>query len=119
MRLEVLFGQGPWPTFLRPLYEKPTYCVKWPLPEGWDDSRLEATLFHQSLEATRPRKEPPDYAAIHQQLQKPHVTLQLLWQEYQETNPAAIATAVSVSCTSAGANMWYRAGKLRRGIQPA
>jgi hypothetical protein len=34
-----------------------------------------------------PRKTPPDYAAVHQQLQKPHVTLQLLWEEYREANP--------------------------------
>lgn len=61
--------------------------IKWPLPEGLDDSHLESALFRQPTAAVSPRKAPPDYAAIHQQLQKPHVTLQLLWEEYQETNP--------------------------------
>jgi transposase len=61
--------------------------IKWPLPEGFDDNRLEASLFRQPIASVPLRKEPPDYAAIHQQLQKPHVTLQLLWEEYQETNP--------------------------------
>jgi transposase len=37
--------------------------------------------------AAPPRKTQPDYAAIHQQLQKPHVALQLLWEEYREANP--------------------------------
>lgn len=33
------------------------------------------------------QKAPPDYLAIHQQLQNPHVTLQLLWEEHLEANP--------------------------------
>ena len=61
--------------------------IKWPLPEGFDDNRLEAALFRQPTAPVPPRKAQPDYAAIHQQLQKPHVTLQLLWEEYQEANP--------------------------------
>ena len=61
--------------------------VKWPLPEGWDDDRLEAVLFRQAATDAPPRKTLPDFAVIHQQLQKPHVTLQLLWEEYQEANP--------------------------------
>jgi transposase len=63
--------------------------IKWPLPEGLDDNHLEAALFRQPT-APVPlhlHKAPPDYVAIHQQLQKPHVTLQLLWEEYQEANP--------------------------------
>ena len=55
--------------------------IKWPLPEGLDDSRLEAALFRQPTAPALPRKALPDYSAIHQQLQKPHVTLQLLWEE--------------------------------------
>ena len=61
--------------------------VKWPLPEGWDDDRLEATLFRQTAHAVPPRKALPDFAMVHQQLQKPHVTLQSLWEEYEEVNP--------------------------------
>ena len=53
--------------------------IKWPLPESLDDNRLEAALFRQPIASVLPRKAPPDFAAIHQQLQKPHVTLQLLW----------------------------------------
>jgi DNA-binding CsgD family transcriptional regulator len=46
--------------------------IKWPLPEGWGDSQVEAALFRQPTAAVPPRKVPPDYAAIHQQVQKPH-----------------------------------------------
>jgi transposase len=65
--------------------------VTWPLPEDWDEARLEAVLF--------PRPEPavdekptartvPDLARIHEELQKnKHVTLQLLWEEYRQANP--------------------------------
>ena len=38
--------------------------IKWPLPEGFDDNRLEAALFRQPTATLLPRKEPPDYAAI-------------------------------------------------------
>lgn len=61
--------------------------IKWPLPDGFDDSRLEAALFRQATATVPPRKAPPDYAALHEHLQKPHVTLQLLWEEYREANP--------------------------------
>jgi hypothetical protein len=61
--------------------------IKWPLPAAFDDSRLEAALFRQST-AVAPREAPPDFAAVRQQLQRPHVTLQLLWEEYQEAKDA-------------------------------
>jgi transposase len=61
--------------------------IKWPLPESFDDRLLEAALFRQPTVPVPARKTPPDYGVIHQQLQKPHVTLQLLWEEYQEVNP--------------------------------
>jgi transposase len=64
--------------------------LTWPLPADCDHRRLEELLF-----PTTPGWEPhtrrpmPDLAAIHQQLQaNKHVTLQLLWEEYREHNPA-------------------------------
>ena len=62
----------------------------WPLPEGWDDSRLEAALFPPSAGAPPPptKQPPPDFAAIHEQLQRHrHLTLQLIWDEYRDLNP--------------------------------
>ena len=63
--------------------------VGWPLPEGWDDARLEAALFPPVGSPPQPstQKSPPDFAAIHEQLQRHrHVTLQLLWDEYRDTS---------------------------------
>jgi transposase len=63
--------------------------IGWPLPDGWDDARLAAALFPPPDAPPRPtaRKSPPDFAAIHEQLQRHrHVTLQLVWEEYRDAN---------------------------------
>src|SRR5579864_5650342 len=67
--------------------------LTWPLPEGWDDARVEAALFPRSgppaIEQT-PARSKPDFVSIHEQLrQHRHLTLQLLWEEYRQANPDA------------------------------
>ena len=66
-----------------------TAGLQWPLPEGWDDKRVEAALFgSEPVRERRPERSVPDFAALHEQRQKhKHVTLQLLWEEYREANP--------------------------------
>ena len=63
--------------------------LTWPLPEDCDDTQLNAILFpvrpdwptHQ----TRPEM---DFEAIRRPLQThPHMTLQLAWEEYRQTQP--------------------------------
>jgi len=62
--------------------------LSWPLPEGWDDTRLEAALYPSSEARSQPKKSPPDFAQVHEQLRTHrHVTMQLLWEEYREANP--------------------------------
>lgn len=64
--------------------------IGWPLLDGWDDGRLEAALFPRPDTPPQPttRKSPPDFAAIHEQLQRHRdVTLQLVWEEYRDANP--------------------------------
>ncbi len=63
--------------------------VSWPLPEGWDESRLEAALFGEDRPAERkPQRILPDFRALQEQLQRhPHLTLQLAWEEYRQVNP--------------------------------
>jgi len=62
--------------------------ITWPLEPEWDDDRLEAALF-----GGPPRSRPavltmPDFAELHRQRQQhPHVTQQLLWEEYRQENP--------------------------------
>jgi transposase len=63
--------------------------LSWPLPEDIDDRRLEDLLF--PAVAGRPRRaiRPlPDFAEVRRQLQAhKHLTLQLVWEEYRETQP--------------------------------
>ena len=44
----------------------------------------------------------PDWAAIHRELKRKHVTLSILWDEYIEQIPKATATPASASSTEAG-----------------
>ena len=61
----------------------------WPLPEGWDDVRLEAEVYPPPLPvgASRPL---PDWEWVQRELskrKKTKVTLQLLWLEYRAAHP--------------------------------
>jgi len=64
-------------------------ALPWPLPEDWDDRRLNELLFPAAPTGASPRaREPVDFAEIQQQLQNnKHVTLQLLWEEYRQSQP--------------------------------
>ena len=56
--------------------------VGWPLPEGWDEEKLEAAVSGSALRARPEKSPPPDFAALHEQRQRhAHVTLQLLWEK--------------------------------------
>jgi len=57
--------------------------LHWPLPRDLDDTTLEAILFPPAAPSstTHPK---PDFVEIHQELKRPGVTLQLLWEEYRE-----------------------------------
>jgi transposase len=61
--------------------------LTWPLPpELDDDSTLERLLFPDEGHPVSNRPE-PDWAWIHTELQRRHVTKMLLWQEYKEGQP--------------------------------
>ena len=63
--------------------------VTWPLPEDFDDRRLDELLFPQRPLRTPSQPRPGlDFAQLHTQLQtNNHLALQLLWEEYRETQP--------------------------------
>jgi transposase len=66
--------------------------VSWPLPEGWDEARLEEALFGQPLRRYETRRPTPDFARLHQELQSNrHLTLELLWEEYRQSHPDGYA----------------------------
>jgi len=60
--------------------------LQWPVPDHLSDEALEERLYrdHTSSATSRPT---PDWADIHHELRKPHVTLALLWQEYRRIHP--------------------------------
>jgi len=62
--------------------------LSWPLPEEMTDAALEARLYADagSKQGYR-RQAEPDWASIHRELKRKHVTLSLLWHEYIECNP--------------------------------
>ena len=60
--------------------------LPWPLPADMDEDQLEALLFPRTpLGVVRYAE--PDLARIHQELKRKGVTLQLLWEEYEEAHP--------------------------------
>lgn len=62
--------------------------IRWPLPEGLDDSQLEAKLFPPPMVAAGKSRPLPEWVEVHRELKsRRHVTLMLLWLEYRESHP--------------------------------
>jgi transposase len=60
----------------------------WPLGEEVSDAVLEAALYKAAGTKTGHRRAPePDWAEVHRELKRKHVTLQVLWDEYIERHP--------------------------------
>jgi transposase len=56
--------------------------LAWPLPDELSDEELERRLYPLPT-AAKDRRPRPDWAAIHRELRRPGVTLQLLWEEHR------------------------------------
>jgi transposase len=62
--------------------------LSWPLPAELTDAALEAQLFTAvGKKQGHRRLVEPDWAAVHRELKRKHVTLQILWDEYIERQP--------------------------------
>jgi transposase len=60
--------------------------LTWPLPEDVDDRRLEELLFPAPPRPSQSVRPLPDFAEVRRQLQThKHLTLQLIWEEYRQT----------------------------------
>ena len=59
----------------------------WPLPDTLDDTGLEARLYPRPPRLARDRRPQPDWPAMHRELRRKGVTLQLLWEEHRATYP--------------------------------
>lgn len=60
--------------------------LTWPVVKAMDDEALSRLLFPNENRPMRSRPE-PDFALVHFELKKKHVTKMLLWQEYREQHP--------------------------------
>jgi transposase len=63
--------------------------IAWPLAPELTDAALERLLYPPA--AVAKQRPQPDWAAIHLELKRPGVTLQLLWEEYRAVHPDAHA----------------------------
>jgi transposase len=62
--------------------------LSWPLPEDMNDEALEAALYASRRSKRGHRRiEEPDWAGVHHELKRKHVTLLILWDEYIAANP--------------------------------
>ncbi len=62
--------------------------LAWPLEEAVGDTALESALYQPAGTKTGHRRCPePDWADVHRELKRKHVTLQILWDEYIARHP--------------------------------
>ena len=66
--------------------------LTWPLPDDITDTELEARLFASTgagpgTRRGHRRQAEPDWAAVHRELRRKHVTLSILWEEYIAGEP--------------------------------
>ena len=62
--------------------------LSWPPPDGLTEAALEASLFPDAgTKRGHRRLVEPDWASIHRELKRKHVTLSILWDEYIACNP--------------------------------
>jgi len=61
--------------------------VGWPLPDDLDDAALESRLYPAPTTTAKDWRSLPDWPAIHRELRRKGVTLQLVWEEYRAAHP--------------------------------
>jgi len=67
-----------------------TAGVSWPFPADLSDAALQAAIYKRAAQSPHlgvRRRAEPDWAAIHLELKRPHVTLMLLWEEHRAAEP--------------------------------
>jgi len=61
--------------------------ISWPLPDDLGDAALERRLYPAPAAAAKDWRSRPDWPAVHRELRRKGVTLQLVWEEYRATHP--------------------------------
>jgi hypothetical protein len=57
--------------------------ISWPLPDDLGDAALECRLYPAPAAAAKDWRSRPDWPAVHRELRRKGVTLQLVWEEYR------------------------------------
>ena len=60
---------------------------RWPLPDDLGDDALERRLYPAPAAAAKDWRSLPDWPAVHRELRRKGVTLQLVWEEYRAAHP--------------------------------
>ena len=60
--------------------------LSWPLPDNLSDESIERLVYPPTPIATEDRRPQPEWAAVHRELRRAGVTLQLLWEEYRDAH---------------------------------
>ena len=82
--------------------------LAWPLPEDMTDGALEAALYASRRSKRGHRRiAEPDWADVHRELKRKHVTLLILWDEYIATSPGGYRYSRYVAARL----MWRKPGK--------
>lgn len=86
---EIARRVGGAPSTVRPTLQRPAAAgLSWPLPAELTDAAPEARLFTAAgKKQGHRRRTEPDWAAVHRELKRKHVTLRIPWDEYIEQNP--------------------------------
>lgn len=62
--------------------------LSWPIAPDVSEADLEGLMFKEAGAKSGGRRRPePDWGAVHKELKRKHVTLQILWDEYIELHP--------------------------------
>ena len=78
---------GTSPTTVGEILRRAKQCgLSYPLPEGMSERGLEAQLYPPATASNRTRPE-PDWPAVHREMRRKGVTLDLLWQEHKTEHP--------------------------------
>lgn len=84
---EIARAVGASPTTVGEILRRARQCgLCYPLPAGMSEAALEAQLYAPAPPSSRTRPE-PDWPAVHRELARKGVTLDLLWQEYKAEHP--------------------------------
>src|SRR5271157_1991039 len=84
-----------------------TAGLAWPPPDDMTDAALEAALYASRRSKRGHRRiAEPDWASVHRELKRKHVTLLILWDEYIADNPGGYGYSRYVAVRL----MWRRQG---------